>query len=112
MVRGILCGARRAAQNCRTADDAGPSPSGDDAGDDLLAAHRVGRAKHAHVRDARHLAQHRSTSSGCTFRPATLMNDETRPVRTRSAALVEPAEIAGQEPAVRERAESSGSPPT
>ena len=59
IVRGTLWAARRAAQNCRISGAVTPWRAGDhDTGHDLLTAHGVGDAQHAHILDSAHRAQH------------------------------------------------------
>ena len=103
-VRGILCDARRALQNRRTSSTLTcRGRIGDDARDDLLAAARIGRREDPDV--ARRRASSRSTcstSSGCTFRPATLTNDETRPTQRQALPSVPRAVVAGEKSAVDE----------
>ena len=103
IVRGILCAARRAAQNCRTASV-------------LIASSLASATMHATIcwpRRASGAATTRtsatpgiarstcSTSSGCTFRPATFTNAETRPRSVRRCRRVPCAVVAGQKPVAR-----------
>ena len=100
---GILCGASRAAQNCRTVSAVTLAPVGHDAGDDLLAALRVRRGHDTHVCRQPGISRRTcSTSSGCTFRPATFTNDETRPRSVTPTDGVPRAVVAGQKAAVSE----------
>ena len=99
-VRGILCGASRSAQNRRTATCRyRRSRSADDAGDDLLAAARIGRRQHPDVGDAGHVRSTCSTSFGLHF-PAGDVDERGGAARQRQLLLRVPgAVVAGQEAA-------------